>query len=779
MAFFLQTAWLIPIFPLVSFIIITLTPIRKSKQQSGWLAIGMMGVSVLFALGLLTAVAQGVHVQPDGTVVVQHDEAAGAMAGEGEHGHAAEEEHGEGAAAAEGEGEAGHGVTFPDPNIIQRFYWAPAGTTTFSMGVYIDALVALTLVMVTITSGCIHLFSMGYMSAHPRQARFFSFISLFTAAMLGMVLSDNLLLFFICWEIMGLCSYLLIGFLYERPQAYRAGIKAFITTRVGDVLMMLGMAYLYTMAGSLAFGMQQGEIFNPEFLHELGSSTNIIGINHATAISLLLFAGTVGKSAQFPLHVWLPDAMEGPTPVSALIHAATMVSAGVFLVGRTYPIFQADDGSALMVVAGIGAFTAIFAALIAIAQYDIKRILAYSTLSQLGYMVAALGIGGWVAGMFHLLTHAFFKALLFLGSGSIIHAMEETSAIEKIHHHDEYAAQQTAQDIRNMGNLRKYMPWTFAVYTAGYLALAGIFPFAGFWSKDEILADAQRHGHIVVYALLAAAAFLTAFYMTRQWWLVFFGNYRGENPIEFVNPEGPSPATPHHGEQPTHDEHAAHKVAHAAHGPGESDHLHHHTHPVESHWTMVAPLVVLAFFAVTLGFINLPFAMPGGHWLSHLLGQEAAEFNIIVALSSLLIAIGGIALAWFFYSKAFKTPFENDPLEKELPGWPALHRKLFVDELYALTVRNATYALAVIWRWIDQHIFDNILNGIAHLTLFISRVNFIVDDTVLNDGPDSIADGTITTGKGVRQAQTGKVQDYLGLIFAGAVILGIIFLYGV
>jgi NADH-quinone oxidoreductase subunit L len=783
MAFFLQYAWVIPVLPLLGFAIISLTPIRKSKQASGWLAIGLMGVAVVMALGLLAGMAQGLsYIATPDAAVSEHapptEEDTHAMSAEAEtHGeeadaHGEAETHGEEAGA---HGEEGHSTTFafPQASVVQRFDWAPTGSTSFQMGVYIDPIAAITLVMVTITSFCIHLFSMGYMAAHPRQSRFFSFISLFTAGMLGMVLADNLLMFFIFWEIMGLCSYLLIGFLFERPQAYRAGNKAFITTRIGDVLMMVGMVYLYTQAGSLAFGMQDGQIFNPEFLTRLGEGTNILGMSHATTIALLLFAGTVGKSAQFPLHVWLPDAMEGPTPVSALIHAATMVSAGVFLVGRTYPIFTAGDGTALLVVSIIGAFTALFAASIAVAQFDIKRILAFSTLSQLGFMVAALGIGGWVAGMFHMLTHAFFKALLFLGSGSIIHAIEETEAIEEIHHEDEYAAQQTAQDIRNMGEIKKLMPWTFWTYTMGYLALAGIIPFAGFWSKDEILADAQLHGHMVVYGVLAVAAFLTAFYMTRQWRTVFFGTYRGEKPLVFENTE-PSPvAHHHHHDAHGHDEHEhGHSKAHG-HGHG------HHApkKPHESPWTIVAPLAILAFFAVTGGFINLPFSMPGGHWLSHFLGQAPAQFNPMVAGISLVVALVGIAAGWFLYGTAFKTARDTDPLQKRLPGFTILNNKYYIDELYALTVRALTYALAYMWSWIDRNIFDRIINGVGHLTLFISRINFIVDDTLLNDGPDNLANGTVTTGKGVRQVQTGQAQDYVGLIFAGVLVLALIFLY--
>jgi NADH-quinone oxidoreductase subunit L len=503
------------------------------------------------------------------------------------------------------------------------------------MGIYVDGAVATLLAMVTITATCIHVFSLGYLASNPRQSRFFSFIALFTAAMLLMTMADNLLLFFMAWEVMGLCSYLLIGFLFERPQAYRAAVKAFITTRIGDVLLLLGMVYLYTQAGSLAFGSGPGEIFEPALLERLGSELGALGLSHATGIALLIFCGTIGKSAQFPLHVWLPDAMEGPTPVSALIHAATMVAAGVFLVARTFPIFTADNGTALAFVTFIGGFTALFAALIAVAQFDIKRILAYSTLSQLGFMVAALGIGGWVAAMFHLITHAFFKALLFLGSGSIIHAMEATPKVQKLHHEDEYAAQQTAQDIRNMGGLRTRLPWTFWTYTAGYLALAGIVPFAGFWSKDEILADAFKYGHWVVYIVLSIASFLTAFYMTRQWRLVFFDQYRGDDPVVYVNNEARA-----------HKRAAHHNEAHHDDGHGHSN--------TGSHWhedpLLIAPLVVLASFAVLAGLFNLPNPFPAAHWFADMWGQAAVSINWLVSGIALLLAAAGIAAGWYGYA---------------------------------------------------------------------------------------------------------------------------------
>src|SRR5512137_198698 len=423
------------------------------------------------------------------------------------------------------------------------FPWLPTGTTSLSLGVLIDPLSAATLFFVAWTCLAIFVYSVGYHNfgeprdAHdvaglpphggglePMYARFFAFISLFAFGMLTLVVSDNLLLLFVGWEIMGLCSYLLIGFWYGKDAAMKAMVKAFMTTRIGDVFMLLGLALLYSATGTLNY---REILFNEEVLHQLATTPAFLGLSVAGAAGLLLFMGTVGKSAQFPLHVWLPDAMEGPTPVSAMIHAATMVSAGVYLVLRFFPLLSAgwEEGGALttpmLVVSGVGAFTALFAATIAVAQNDIKRVLAYSTISQLGYMIAAVGIGAFVAAAFHLITHAFFKALLFLGSGSVIHGVEH-GVLHTGDHVD-------PQDMFNMGGLRKKMPVTFWTFLIGGFALSG-FPIitAGFWSKDEILADAFVNGHIIVFATLAIAAFMTAFYTMRQITLTFFGTPRSK-----------------------------------------------------------------------------------------------------------------------------------------------------------------------------------------------------------------------------------------------------------
>src|SRR2546422_100598 len=391
---------------------------------------------------------------------------------------------------------------------VQNFTWFTFGEQTLRLGFVLDPLAAAMLVMISLVGLCIFVFSVGYMAEDKNFTRFFAYLSFFSGAMLGLVIANSLLLLFIFWELVGLASYLLIGFWIQKPSAAAAAKKAFITTRIGDMGLFLGMLCLYGRSGTLLFYDGGNGCLESASLAILGAS--------ATFIALLIFCGAAGKSGQFPLHVWLPDAMEGPTPVSALIHAATMVAAGVFLVARVYPLMAGDaaatlsNSAALTVVTWVGAITAVFAALIAVAQFDIKRILAYSTVSQLGYMMMGLGVGGVAVGMFHLITHAFFKALLFLGAGSVIHGCHEE------------------QDIRRMGGLRKHMPVTFATYAIGMLALSG-FPllFSGFWSKDEILHAAWLwQPSKVPFILCISGAFLTAFYMTWQVYFVFFGESR-------------------------------------------------------------------------------------------------------------------------------------------------------------------------------------------------------------------------------------------------------------
>ena len=616
--------------------------------------------------------------------------------------------------------------------------WLPTGNTWLKIGVLIDPLSATVLFFVAWTILMIFLYSVGYhnfgqpagdhdhaglpphgatvhghavLSVEPMYSRFFAFISLFAFGMLTLVVSDNVLTMFVGWEIMGLCSYLLIGFWYGKESARNAAIKAFMTTRVGDVFMLLGISYLYSVTGSLSFS----QIFNEEVLHTLASvPTPVFGLSAAGLIGLLLFIGTVGKSAQFPLHVWLPDAMEGPTPVSAMIHAATMVSAGVYAVIRMFPIISLDERT-MTIVAFIGAFTALFAATIAVAQNDIKRVLAYSTISQLGFMIAALGIGAYVAATFHLVTHAFFKALLFLGSGSVIHGMEHGVLHTGNHKVD-------PQDMFNMGGLRNKMPITFWTFLIGGFALSG-FPLvtAGFWSKDEILADAWAHGHTIVFFTLAIAAFMTAFYTMRQITLTFFGKARTK----------------------------------------EAEHAH------ETPWTMTTPLIVLSVFAVGFGWVGMPKWITGGlveNWFHHFVGSmlhehaEELAFNIVPLATSLIVALGGLAAGYFVYRNV------NSPEQDKLQI-PVLKNKWYVDELY-----NVVFIKPAIWfsevfvsQWMDKGFIDGILHLFGPATggvgAFIrNKFDLPFINTFLGDGT---AEVTWWFGRNLRPIQTGRIQQYL------------------
>lgn len=633
--------------------------------------------------------------------------------------------------------------------------WLPTGETALRIGILVDPLSAVTLFFVAWTCLAIFLYSVGYHNfgkardpedraglpphaggIEPMYARFFAFISLFAFGMLVLVLSDNLLLLFIGWEIMGLCSYLLIGFWYGKESARKAMVKAFITTRVGDVFMLLGLAYLYSATGTLSY---REILFSENVLETLASTpSGFLGLSAAGLIGILLFLGTVGKSAQWPLHVWLPDAMEGPTPVSAMIHAATMVSAGVYLVVRFFPLLAAGwhHGDALTptltLVAFIGAFTALFAATIAVAQNDIKRVLAYSTISQLGYMVAAVGIGAYVAAAFHLITHAFFKALLFLGSGSVIHGMEHG-----IHHTHEHVE---PQDMFNMGGLREKMPITFWTFLIGGFALSG-FPLltAGFWSKDEILADAFANGYIVVFIVLALAALLTAFYTMRQITLTFLGKPR----------------------------------------TSAAEHAH------ESVWTMTLPLIVLAVFAVAAGWIGIPedFPVIGGllpNWFHEFVGEtliehpEMIHFNAIPLLTSLVVALGGLALGWRVYRDV--KAGESDPLERPLGSiYTLLKNKYYFDELYDLIfVRPATwFAETFVSRWMDIGVIDGFLHGVGRASLGLgSFLRNAIDLPIVNGLVDMFSEGVKRFGHGLRIIQTGRVQGYLivGTFFAGLLL---------
>jgi len=641
--------------------------------------------------------------------------------------------------------------------------WLPTGDTWLNVGVLIDPLSAAVLFFVAWTVLMIFIYSVGYhnygqpagdhdhaglpphgatvtdehghkhtvLSVEPMYSRFFAFIGLFAFGMYTLVVSDNLLTLFVGWEIMGLCSYLLIGFWYAKPSARNAAMKAFMTTRIGDVFMLIGIAFLYSATGTLTYR----EIFTESTLHALATiPSGVFGLSAAGLIAVLLFIGTIGKSAQFPLHVWLPDAMEGPTPVSAMIHAATMVSAGVYAVIRMFPLLTAGwhEGapltSAMTFVAIIGAFTAIFAATIAVAQNDIKRVLAYSTISQLGFMIAAIGMGAYVAAVFHLITHAFFKALLFLGSGSVIHGMEHGVLHTGNHKVD-------PQDMFNMGGLRKKMPITFWTFLIGGFALSG-FPLitAGFWSKDEILADAFANGHLVIFITLALAAFMTAFYTMRQITLTFLGEPRTE----------------------------------------EAEHAH------ETPWTMTAPLVVLSVFAIGYGWVGIPehFPLLGGlvpNWFHEFIGGTLAEhppvleFNFIPLLTSLVVALGGLFFGWLVYRNV--TSVEQDRLQ-----FPVLKNKYYFDEVYEfLFIKPLTWFSEVfVSQWMDKGVIDSILHIFGPATGGIGSVirNYFdipVINKLIGDGS---ADATYWIGKNLRPIQTGRIQQYLILSLVVLTVIG-------
>ncbi|MGR6835461.1 NADH-quinone oxidoreductase subunit L [Syntrophomonas erecta] len=513
--------------------------------------------------------------------------------------------------------------------------WLRMPGLTVDMGILIDGLTAVMLIVVTSVALLVQIYSLGYMRGDPGIASYYAYQSVFAGSMLGLVLANNFGQIFVFWELVGLASYLLIGFWFGRNSAKEAAKKAFITNRVGDFGFLLGILFLQIIFGTLNFQGLAGEI--------AGYTNTAVLIT----VSILLLAGPIGKSAQFPLHVWLPDAMEGPTPVSALIHAATMVAAGVYLIARAYFIFSTTP-AAMTTIAVIGGFTALFAATIAIVQNDIKRILAYSTLSQLGYMVMAMGIGAMTAGMFHLMTHAFFKSLLFLGAGSVIVAMHEE------------------QNIWKMGNLSKTMPITTWTFIIGALALSGIPPLSGFWSKDEILLGAYASGHTGLYILGTIVAFLTAFYMFRLIFVAFFGS--------------------------NHDGERAH----------------------ESPAVMTVPLIILAVMAVIAGFIGSP-----------LMNNMFAEFvkypgaahhspSTTVMLISALVAVAGILLAWVIYQKK---AVDVDAVKAKYQGlYNLLYNKYYIDEIYQWLIAHLVDGTARLLFWFDIHVVNALVNGIAYFT---------------------------------------------------------------
>ncbi len=599
---------------------------------------------------------------------------------------------------------------------VQNFTWFTFGEQTLRLGVVLDPLAAAMLVMISLVGLCIFVFSIGYMADDKNFTRFFAYLSFFSGAMLGVVISNSLLLLFVFWELVGLASYLLIGFWIERPSAAAAAKKAFITTRIGDMGFFLGMLWLYNRSGTLLFYDAGKGCLEGAGLAMLGAS--------ATFIALWIFCGAVGKSGQFPLHVWLPDAMEGPTPVSALIHAATMVAAGVFLVARVYPLFSvgAINGvtPSLTVVVWIGVTTALMAALIAIAQADIKRILAYSTVSQLGLMMVSLGVGGVAAGIMHLLAHGFFKALLFLGAGSVIHGC-----------HGE-------QDIRKMGGLRRFMPVTFFTYAIGMMALSGVpLFFSGGWTKEEILhAVAHWPPSHVPYYLILAGVVLTALYMTRQIIYVFFG-------------------------------------------PARSSSEHAHESPRVMTWPLIALALCAIFFSVGL--------TPAWPWLHGYLTGELVQFDVARLIKPMffvsLVLVGmGIGLGIWMYRKAGvperNRPAGIDPLEYAQPAlFCFLANKMWIDELYARTVIAFGWMAARLSDWMDRYFWDGLVRGFGAIGQLFGIFTSSVDERGINAGVDETTAGARGLGRLMSAAHSGQIQIYLNIIAVGMLALLLLYVW--
>ncbi len=583
------------------------------------------------------------------------------------------------------------------------FDWLQVGQFDVKVAALVDPLSITMVLFVTGIGTLIHLYAIGYMKGDSRFPRFFTYLNLFIFSMLCLVLGDNFVLMFLGWEGVGACSYLLISFWFERDSAATAGKKAFVANRVGDFGLMIGMFVLFNATGSLTY-LGVFDVAN-------GGG---ISRNAATAAALMLFVGACGKSAQLPLYVWLPDAMEGPTPVSALIHAATMVTAGVYLMMRCYPVLSVADPVVFTIIAWVGGLTALFAASIAVAQDDIKKILAYSTISQLGFMFLAIGMHANAAAAFHMITHAFFKALMFLGAGSVIHGM----------HHE--------QDVKRMGNIKKWMPITFFTYLAGWLAIAGIPPLSGFWSKDEVLLSAfEKNKPLWILGLFTAL--LTAYYMSRQVFLVFFGKER------FLHSVSAGFAPSHGSHDQAHEDSAHDDQAHDDHGHGPVT-------PHESPWQMLLPLLVLAGLSVVGGAMNLPFTKSLErltHWLEPSVGPHefASTGSTKIVLAGIATACGlvGIGLAYMLWMK--RSLAQNASLE------PALLKRAYgVDNLYSNLFEKPGHKLAELVAGVfDGKLVEGVVNGTGSLVKLV--------------------------GGGGRKLQTGFVRNYALVLAAGAVAL--------
>jgi len=602
-----------------------------------------------------------------------------------------------------------------DPVLVRTFFtWVPASLVrtlggrpeafAVEFAFRFDSLAAVMTLVVTGVGLLIHIYSVGYMSHDRGYARFFAYLNLFTFAMLLLVLGANLAVMFIGWEGVGLCSYLLIGFWFSKDSAANAGKKAFLTNRVGDLGFILGLGLLVSALGTLDIARISEAV-----------AGGLLGRGTATAAALLLFLGATGKSAQIPLYTWLPDAMEGPTPVSALIHAATMVTAGVYMVARLHVLFT-FSGTALTVVALVGTFTAVYAATMALVQNDIKRVLAYSTISQIGYMFVGLGVGAYAAGVFHLVTHAFFKSLLFLAAGSVIHALSGE------------------QDMRKMGGLAPHLPRTRLVFVVGALAIAGVPGLSGFFSKDEILAAAFASGHYAVWALGLVGAGMTAFYMFRLIFLTFYGRER-------IEPEA-----------------------------------RHHLH--ESPRVMIVPLQVLAVLAAAGGFIGLPHVMGGGNWLGRFLQSSTGAAGAALGPGTevlLMVLSAGIGLAGIWAAYVVYVKKDGLPARRLAERFQALYRlvsrKYYVDEFYGRFIVGGTLLLGRLAAWFDGRVVDGLVDGAARLVRGSSSASIRFDEGVVDGAVNGVGRVHRALSAGLRRLQTGYIYNYALAIVIGLVVL--------
>jgi NAD(P)H-quinone oxidoreductase subunit 5 len=686
-----QYAWLIPVLPLLGATLVGLGLIsinqvtNRLRQLNAIVIISLMGASMALSLALLWSQIQG---------------------------HAP---------------------------YLWTLEWASAGNFHLTMGYTIDHLTSLMLVIVTTVAVLVMIYTDGYMAHDPGYVRFYAYLSLFGSSMLGLVVSPNLVQVYIFWELVGMCSYLLVGFWYDRKAAADACQKAFVTNRVGDFGLLLGILGLFWATGSFDFMVMGDRLSN---LVETGSISNFLAI----LLAILVFLGPVAKSAQFPLHVWLPDAMEGPTPISALIHAATMVAAGVFLIARMYPVFE-NVPAAMNVIAYTGAFTAFLGATIAITQNDIKKGLAYSTISQLGYMVMAMGVGAYSAGLFHLMTHAYFKAMLFLGSGSVIHGMEAVVGHDPV----------LAQDMRLMGGLRKYMPVTSFTFLIGCLAIAGIPPFAGFWSKDEILGAAFAANPFLWFIGWVTAG-ITAFYMFRMYFSTFEGKFRGNDEKIKVKLKNAAAALA----EKSGTLELAPNFGPGAMKKGELDSHSHDSHshePHESPWTMSLPLVVLAIPSMLIGLVGTPYAnyfeqfiFPPSETLAEVM-EKAAEFDphefYIMAGSSVAVSVIGITLAVLMY---LARKIDPSAIAKN------------IQPLYDLSLN----------KWYFDDIYHRVfVLGLRRVARQVMEVDFRVVDGAVN----LTGFFTLVSGEGLKYLESGRVQFYALIVFGA--VLGLVIVFGV